>query len=232
MAEPGSEQQHDRSLRPWQQPTVGSWLTLHAAAALRYDLASMRAEYATVDRVVGPDSRNFLANDGTWSAIPLIERDPHAADGTLRAGSPMPALHHMPSVNLLLEGSEWTVLSCYILRQPPRGILPWHFDNQGLHLVDCRLLIPIHAPEGAVTRIGHDVAAYPAGVAWTADFSFPHQVENPGEAERIVLAVDVRVGLEIRQLLPAALADAAPLRHALSQQARNRLLHWRASQRS
>ena len=120
------------------------------------------------------------------------------------------------------------MLSCYVLRQPPRGTLAWHFDDQAIHLRECRLLLPIHAPEAAVTLIGHEAVAYPAGTAWTGDFSFPHQVENPTDAQRIVLAIDVLSEPEVLRLLPSALAEAAAVRMDLAREARNRLLQWRA----
>jgi len=83
-------------------------------------------------------------------------------------------------------------------------------------------------PDAAVTLIGHEVTACPADTYWTGDFSFPHQVENPTDARRIVLAIDVLCTLEVRRLLPPALAAAASLRHDLSREALNCLLLWRA----
>ena len=53
------------------------------------------------------------------------------------------------TVRTLLSGSDWTVLSCYVIRQPPHGTLPWHFDNQAIHLAECRVLIPLHARPAA-----------------------------------------------------------------------------------
>jgi hypothetical protein len=134
----------------------------------------------------------------------------------------------MPTVHALLSQAQWTVLSCYVLRQPPRGTLAWHFDPQALHLQECRLLVPIQAPDAAVTLIGHEAAAYPVGTGWTADFSFPHQVENPTDAQRVVLAIDVLCGPEVLRLLPPALADAASLRLELAREVCRRLLQWRA----
>jgi hypothetical protein len=116
------------------------------------------------------------------------------------------------------------VLACYVIRQPPHGTLAWHFDPQAVHLAESRLLVPIQAPEAAVTLIGHEAVAYPTGTLWTGDFSFPHQLENPTDAQRMVFAIDVLSGPEVRRLLPLALPEAVAIRVDLAREARNRLL--------
>lgn len=216
-------------LHPWQRLTRDSGLVLHAAARERVHCPSLQPDFARLDAAVGPGGRNFLANDGSWAAIPLIERPHQARDEASGRGHPTPALAHMPAVQTLLASQAWHVLSAYVLRQPPHGVLPWHFDNQAPHLAECRLLLPIHAPPGAVTWIGHDPAAYPEGVLWTGDFSFPHQVDNPTPAQRIVLAIDVRPDASLRRLLPESLAEAPALRHDLAHAAQTLMLRWRAN---
>jgi hypothetical protein len=218
------------TLHPWQDVTVGSSLMLHAPLSLTTVAAPLQSDLAAIDAAVGSAGRTFLAPDGSWSAIPLIERLPPVSSGPRAFGSATPALAHAPAVRDLLSRIDWTVLACYVLRQPPHGILAWHFDNQAVHLPECRVLLPIHAPEGAVTWIGHEAVAYPPGTAWTGDFSFPHQVENPTSTQRVVLAVDVLSGQEVLRLLPSALAEAAAVRMDLAREARNRLLRWRARQ--
>ena len=217
-------------LFPWQQVTRDSGLMLHAAACDAVEVPSLRQEFTQLDAAVGPSGRTFLANDGSWSAIPLLERS-LAASGDPAAGVPTPALAYMPGLRTLLTQRDWTVLSVYVLRQPPHGTLPWHFDQQALHLSECRLLLPICAPPGAITWIGHDPATYPEGTLWAADFSFPHQVDNPTGSQRVVLGIDVRCDAAVRRLLPEALSTAADRRLALAQTARNLLLQWRGRQR-
>ncbi len=219
------------ALQPWQQVTLDSGLMLHAPACEPAHALSLREEFAQLDAAVGPSGRTFLANDGSWAAIPLVERSIAAGGSACAAGEPTPALAHMPTVQTLLAQRDWTVLSVYVLRQPPHGTLPWHFDHQALHLSECRLLLPICAPQGAVTWIGHDPAAYPEATLWTADFSFPHQVDNPTGSQRVVLAIDVRCDPALRGLLPEALSAARDQRLGLAQAAQNLLLQWRARQR-
>lgn len=221
---------NSRPLHPWQAVTIGSGLMLHAALALQTDLAPLLADLAALDAAVGPSGRLFLTTDGSWGSIALVERAHDASGGASRSGDATPALAHAPNVRGLLSSTDWTVLSCYLIRQPPHGTLPWHFDNQAIHLAECRLLIPLLAPRDAVTWIGHEAVAYCAGTAWAGDFSFPHQVENPTDAPRVVLAIDVLTAPAVRRLLPSDLAHWTSQRQELGSLSRNLLLKWRAQQ--
>ncbi len=221
---------NSRPLHPWQAVTVCSGLMLHAGLALQAELAPLLADLTVIDAAVGPSGRLFLTTDGSWGSIALVERAHDSSGGEPRSGDATPALAHAPNIRALLSGTGWTVLSCYLIRQPPHGTLPWHFDNQAIHLAECRLLIPLHAPRDAVTWIGHEAVAYPAGTAWTGDFSFPHQVENPTDVQRVVLAIDVLTAPAVRRLLPSDLARGASQRQELGSLSRNHLLRWRAQQ--
>ena len=216
-----------QGLHSWQRLTLGSGLMLHARLALEIDLPALRRDFAALDAAVGPNGRSFLASDGSWAAIGLMRRLPPAADGNLRPAIPAPALGHMPSVTALLARTGWTVVDANVLRQPPQGCLPWHFEPQGLYQNEARLLIPIHVPADAVTLIGHERVAYPAGTGWTGDFAFPHQVENPGDQPRIGLALDVLTDEPVRRLLPTALAERVSERRHLAAEATNALIAWR-----
>jgi len=209
----------------WQEATVGSGLTLHAPLTLKTDIAALQADFDALDATLAPDQRHFFSGGDEWTAITLVNRP--SGSNTGLADNATPLLERMPSVRALLERFAAPVLGCYISRQPPRGRLVWHFDNQALHLSECRLLVPIHAPPGAKTLIGAEAVAYPEGVAWTGDFSFPHQVENEADRQRIVLLIDAPSTDWVRGLAPAALAANAPLRHELAETARNALVEWR-----
>lgn len=218
----------DDALHPWQRITIGSGLMLHAPLTLAIDLVPLRAEFAALDAAAGSEGRTLWASDGSWSVLTLIQRTPATADNSQPPGTPTPALAHMPSVRALLARTGWTVVGVNVLRQSPRGRLVWHYEAQAVHLQETRLLVPIHAPAAAFTLLGHERAAYPAGTAWTGDFNFPHQVENPSDQQRIILAIDVVTGPEVRRLLPAALAESAATRRQLAEKACNALLEWRA----
>jgi len=204
-------------METFQQVTLGSNLMLHGEAALRLDADTLKAEYAAMDTALPPEERtHYGAESGTgWTAIALL------ADG------PRPALDHLPTVRSLLERPDLLVQCAYIHRQPAGGMLRWHFDNLALHRTEVRLLVPIHAPEGAVTLIGHEAVAYPEGQCWTGDFCFPHQVENPTDRDRIILSLDVTVTDSVRALFPSLLAADQARRDALAETARNLWLAWR-----
>jgi hypothetical protein len=204
-------------METFQRLTIGSDLMLHAEAALRLDADTLKAEFAALDAALPPEGRtHYGAEPGTgWTAIPLLE------------GRPQPGLDYLPTVRTLLERSDLPVQRAYILRQPAGGLLRWHFDNLALHQVEARLLIPIQAPDGAVTRIGHEVAAYPEGQCWTGDFCFPHQVENSTDRDRIVLSLDVTVTDGVRALFPLPLAADHVRRDALAEAAQSLFHVWR-----
>lgn len=213
------------TLHPWQTITIGSGLALHGAAELRLDVATLQAEFAALDAAVPPEARGFHQNgrgEG-WTSIPLWV----PSFGREAAGAPAATADFMPSVRALFGRPGWALRSSYVMRQSARGTLAWHFDTEALYLDHMRLLIPIHAPAGAVTRIGHETVAYPEGQGWSGDFSFPHQVENDTDLDRVVVIMDLAVTPEIRALFPPALAEDAGLRAALCVEARNALLFWR-----
>ncbi|PWC32378.1 aspartyl/asparaginyl beta-hydroxylase domain-containing protein [Azospirillum sp. TSO35-2] len=206
-------------LHPWQQVTVGSGLMLHAPLSVTADPVPLQREFAALDAEWPADQRLMLADDGSWSSICLVERRLQGSDGCFREGVATPALQTMPSARRLLEALGCRVLGCDLHRQAPGGFLRWHFDNQALHLPEARLIVPVLAPPGALTLIGDGAAAYPPGVVWTGDFTFPHQVENAPESQRIVLLVDIASDDHARSLAPAALSSDVARRYDLSQRA-------------
>ncbi len=215
----------DGGLHPWQQSALGSGLMLHAPLDLPVALAALQSDFAALDGSLGDDGRSFMTLDGSWSSITLVQRP---ATPTIGPGRSTPALEAMPHVRGLHAQAGWVVVSCHLMRLPPHGMLPWHFEAQAPHLAESRLLVPLHAPQGAVTLIGDEVAAYPEGTAWAGDFNFPHQVENHSDTQRIVLVIDVVSDPALRKMLSPALCDALPLRRALAAQACNALLAARA----
>ncbi|MBB6251393.1 aspartyl/asparaginyl beta-hydroxylase domain-containing protein [Nitrospirillum iridis] len=197
---------------------------LHGALDLAIDPAPLQAEFAALDRELPPEARHYFGATEGWTSIVLLERDLHASPQA------MPALAMMPAVAALLARVDWKVRGCHLLRQAPRSLLPWHFDNQALHLDEARILIPIQVPAAATTWIGHEAVAYPPGHGWTGDFAIPHQVENPSAEQRVVLAIDVAVTSPVKQRFPAALAADLPQRGGVAQDCRNLLLAWRTTE--
>src|SRR3954452_9110935 len=104
-------------MESFQRVTIGCNLMLHAGAALQLDADTLKAEYAAMDAALPPEERtHYGAAPGTgWTAIALLN------------GHPCPALDHLPMVRALLERPDLLVQRAYILRQPPRGMLGWHF---------------------------------------------------------------------------------------------------------
>lgn len=210
-------------LRPWQQVTVGCGLTLSAASGIRLDPATLERQVdAAIDSVPDPQRNRFGDPAGDWTAITLFNRDQQGRRVDY------PPLRLLPLLTDMLDRLGLSPFGLHITRQPPGVDLTWHFDGQALHLPICRLLLPVRVPGDAFTWIGHEKVAYPPGTLWTGDFALPHQVENPTDRERIVIAIDCDVTPAIQALFPAPLYAEPVRRRELAQEAVNRLLSARA----
>lgn len=215
----------------WRNVATGSGLLLHAAAATLpwsegVDVKRLQQDYAALDAAVPDDRRNIFGSEG-WVGMSLYDSPPVSAPrGT--AGAPGREMAHAPYIRDLLARAPWRIMGCQLVRQPPYGCLRWHFDGQALHLAETRLLMPIHAPPEAETLIGDESVAYPEGTLWTGDFSFPHQVNNPGDRERIVLLIDVVSDDSVRAHFPPALYADPARRIESAQTACNALSVWRS----
>lgn len=211
------------ALLPWQEVTVGSGLMLAAASSVRVDAALLdRQVQAAIDSVPDEKRNRFGSPNGDWTSIVLLYKDQRGMV------APQPPLSHIPILSDLLRDAGIHPFGLYITRQPPGVDLKWHFDHQALHLGICRLLLPVRVPADAFTWIGHEKVTYPPGTVWAGDFSLPHQVENPTDQERIVIAIDSEVTPSIQTLFPADLYANTELRTALAQDAINALTAARA----
>jgi len=215
-------------LHPWQSVTLHSGLVLHGPVDIACDAETLTAQFDRLDASAGEEARTcFGSIDGSWTAMALMERD------GMGAGKPTPLLAEMPMVSDLISRLPAVVRGVHILRQGPRGLLDWHFEAQAIHHEECRVLVPVHAPAGAVTLLGHQAVAYAEGQPWAGDFAFPHRVENPGDTQRIVLALDMQSSPALARLLPPGLGAETKRRAALATEACNALLAWRwAGQRA
>lgn len=192
-------------LLPWQQLTVGSGLLLAAASTIALDAGEvLRQTRAAIAATPETERNNFSGTPGGWTAISLLSNPGAYGSGhTLRR---YPGLDHLPLLERSVLSRHGLVLEgAHILRQPAGGLLPWHYDHQGLHLPIARLLLAVQVPVAAFTWIGHEKHAFPAGTLWTGDFSQPHQVGNASDQDRLMIAVDVTVTDAVRALFPAAL---------------------------
>lgn len=207
---------------PWQTRMAGIPLVLHGPLDLAVDTAALRADFIQLDATLPADHRHYRAEDDGWSVISLIEQGGSDADGV-----PQPALALMPSLAHMLAPTDWRVQSAHLMRLPPRGVLPWHFEPQAPHLPQCRVLIPLQVPPGAMTLIGDGAVAYPEGTAWAGDFTFPHQVENRSNQQRVVLIFDLVTTSNLLRMMPPALTEDFSLRIDLAHRMSNILLHER-----
>lgn len=215
--------QGDGAPYPWQSMMAGCPLTLHAPLDLAIEVAPLKSEFAALDAILDNGDRRFMAEDDNWTSVTLVERLANFGPGIA-----LPALDRMPSLIRLFERTGWNVVSCHLMRLPPNGVLPWHFEAQAPHLRETRVLLPLLVPKGAITLIGEEAAAYPEGTAWAGDFNFPHQVENRSDSQRIVLLIDLMTAPEVLRLLPPSITASPELRTELAHRAANEMLKWRS----
>lgn len=198
---------------------------LAAASSVRLDAGLLQQQVRDVVDAVPPSGRGYFGGPpGEWTSIPLVIMPrPASGAGGERPGQPTPLLSRLPLLVSLMERLGGLPHTAFILRQPPRSLLPWHFDNQALHLPLCRLLITVQAPAPAFTWIGHERVAFPDGTLWAGDFALPHQVENPADQERLMIGLDYAPTESIRALFPPALWADALTRQQLSNDSINLL---------
>lgn len=195
---------------------------LHASADIVLDLGILRKQAAAAVSCVasGTDGAIYGSKpDDGWMRLLLVRQD--GVDGV-----PMPALAQIPAAVELAVRYGWCVQGIHLDRHPPGGGFPWHWDDHGIHLDAMRLLIPLHVPGGALTRIGHESISYPPGQAWTADFSVVHDVRNLGTTDRISLVFDLAVTPAVTCLFPAELAADPERRHVIAARTREQLKQY------
>lgn len=184
-----------------------------------------------IDSVPVSDRNHFGSPEGDWTSITLVNMPSGGGRKSYRTpGAPTPVIARLPILGPVMDRLGGLPHGAYILRQPPGGFLRWHFDHQALHLDICRLLITVQAPAPASTWIEHEKVAFPEGTLWTGDFALPHQVENPSDRERLMIALDYAPTDLIRALFPQALYADAGRRMALSHISINLLQEHRQTQ--
>ncbi len=198
---------------------------LAAASSLRLDPEPLQRQvWDAIDSVPLSARGAYGGETGGWTSIALVLMPSGGGQGYRQPGSPTPVLARLlPILGPVMDRLGGLPNGAYIVRQSAGGFLRWHFDHQALHLDFCRLLITVRAPAEAFTWIGHEKVAFPDGTLWTGDFSLPHQVENPSDQDRLMIALDYAPTDAIRALFPPALYAERQRRGIVSRDAINLL---------
>jgi aspartate beta-hydroxylase len=162
--------------QPWYDPA-----TISAARELERAAPQIIAEYRRLDpRAFAPENEP-IARTGAWDVFILYERG-RRHDERCRL---------FPTVTAIIEAHR-TVRSLaglvYFSRLAPHSRVAPHRGPTNMRV---RAHLGIDVPEGCGIRVGDTSATWQTGTCIVFDDSFPHEVWNESDRERIVLVVDL-----------------------------------------
>jgi len=162
--------------RPWHDPA-----TIPAARELERAAAQITAEFRQLDpRAFAPENEP-IARQGAWDVFILYERG-RRHDKRCRL---------FPTVSAIVEANR-TVRSLaglvYFSRLAPHSRVAPHRGPTNMRV---RAHLGIEVPPDCGIRVGDTSATWQEGRCIVFDDSFPHEVWNDSERERIVLVVDL-----------------------------------------
>ena len=162
--------------QPWYDPA-----TIPAARELELAAPQIGAEFRQLDpREFAPENEP-IARRGAWDVLMLYERGRRHDDRCRR----------VPAVTEIVERHR-TVRSLaglvYFSRLAPHSRVAPHRGPTNMRV---RIHLGIDIPPNCGLRVGETSATWQAGKCLVFDDSFPHEVWNESDRERIVLVVDL-----------------------------------------
>ena len=139
-------------------------------------------------------------HQGGWDVVSLYSEDGNSRSVFKKYDIdtiPTDIINFFPYTNRLIEG----ILKKYQFR--PRRIrfsilrknkkITWHKDwDESVEYGNCRLHIPLIINNNCWGNLSHQFYSWSPGELWYGDYSFPHQVINNGDSDRVHLVLDFK----------------------------------------
>jgi len=175
-------------ISPFPDPGLISGL---AAAAAEHEV--IRGELHAVGRRITTDTREFIYT-GTWRSISLWESSQRTElparqlfRQTMEILLSIPLFERLYSLSEIKGGFRGFTVRFSMLR-PGTHILP----HYGLTNTRLRIQVPIEVPTGDLFIYSHNqVRSWSLGTPLVLNDAYIHGVQNNGDADRIVLLVDI-----------------------------------------
>lgn len=207
-----------RHLYPWQ--VVSRSMGINLSCRLRAcDWIDADRIVAETEKIVAQFGLRGHAKSKVWqgSAIGLIshEGNPHELRWLPGKYLKTPALTPAPYLESIIDSFQCEKQRVRLMALQPGKNIYWHYDrSESIDTdVNARLHIPIITNPGIQFQICHEDQIWRTGELWYGDFSFPHRLRNEGQAERIHLVLDLRVGDYVTSLFPPSFFEQKERRH-------------------
>lgn len=194
---------------PWQLLTRALRLQLTARLEQSFPADELRREFDAILEAYAPKQQFGQYHLGGWTGVAL-----HAVDGDPledrdipgRSFAKTPALRLAPCMETIIDSFPCAKKRVRLLQLAPGRKVFWHRDFW--HSVDStqlRLHVPIVTNPDVRMQVSHDDCPWRPGELWYGDFTFPHRLQNGGDAARVHLVVDLVNEPAARALLPDTL---------------------------
>lgn len=174
-ARPSMSRYPDLPSQPWYDPA-----TLPLAGELERAAPQIAAEFHRLDPREFAPEHEPIARRGGWDVLMLYERGRRHDDRLRRVPAVAEALERHRTVRSLAG-------LAYFSRLAPRSHVAPHSGPTNMRV---RVHLGIDVPPGCGIRVAGTAATWQEGRCLAFDDSFPHEVWNDSDRERIVLAVD------------------------------------------
>jgi hypothetical protein len=170
---------------------------------LRFDVAPMYAEIASLGDACWHAHFNAGYHDGGWSGMAMRAYDGDATtlynDPAADAAIDTPLLASCPALAAALGAVACPIRSVRVLRLAAGAVIREHRDA-GLRYEEgeARLHIPIVTNAAVDFVLDGDRHVMEAGECWYVNVDLPHRVNNRGNSERIHLVIDCVVDAWLR----------------------------------
>ncbi len=185
---------------PWQ--IVTSYLSLNFIYKIDFwcDANKILNEYIQLTRNHQLTRHPDIDNTGGWDVISLYSEDGKSqsvAKNSPKDTIPTEIIDEFPYTHSVIKDllskfkAKPSRIRFSILRKQKK--ITWHRDwDESLDHGNCRLHIPITINDQCYGKLCHQEYKWQPGELWYGDYSFPHQVVNLGDRDRLHIILDFK----------------------------------------